>query len=206
MSVTDAGEEAKGASGRPAISEDGQFVVFVSDAANLVPEDTNESQDVFVRDRLKGRTELVSVSSLGRRGDGDSGWYPSISGDGRFVVFVSSATTLTEGDEKRDIDVEGGQTLLSYLSDNDVNISSSCGGKGSCGYCKVRLLSGGGPVLPTEEIYMSRQEMQDGIRLACQVKVKNDLEISIPDFLTIVKQMVASQKFDAKKNWLVTIK
>ena len=126
--------------------------------------------------------------------------------DRLLVSYGTCQLTLTEGEEKKDISVEGGQTLLSYLTDNNVNISSSCGGKGSCGYCKVRLLSGGGPVLPTEEIYMSRQEKQDGIRLACQVKVKNDLEIFIPDFLTIVSQMVASQKFDAKKNWLVTIK
>ena len=126
--------------------------------------------------------------------------------DRLLVSYGTCRLTLTEGDDKKDISVEGGQTLLSYLTDNNVNISSSCGGKGSCGYCKVRLLSGGGPVLPTEEIYMSRQEKQDGIRLACQVKVKNDLEIFIPDFLTIVSQMVASQKFDAKKKWLVTIK
>jgi Na+-transporting NADH:ubiquinone oxidoreductase subunit F len=126
--------------------------------------------------------------------------------DRLLVTYGTCRLTLTEGEEGREVDVEGGQTLLSYLIDNEVNISSSCGGKGSCGYCKVRLLSGGGPVLPTEEIYMSRQEKQEGVRLACQVKVKNDMEIFIPDFLDIVKAMVASQKFDAKKRWRVTIK
>lgn len=131
VSVTHEGEEAKGASGRPAISRDGRFVVFVSDAANLVPEDTNESQDVFVRDRAEGRTELVSVSSSGRRGDGDSGWYPSISGDGRFVVFVSSATTLTEGDENSRTDVflrdrvDGTAELVSVSSEGEQGKSAS---------------------------------------------------------------------------------
>ena len=125
--------------------------------------------------------------------------------DRLLVTYGTCKLSLVEGDERREIEVQGGQALLGYLTEAGVNISSSCGGKGSCGYCKVRLISGGGPTLPTEEIYMSRQEMHEGIRLACQVKVKNDLEISIPDFLTIVRQMVAAQKFDARKRWQVTI-
>lgn len=125
--------------------------------------------------------------------------------DRLLVSYGTCRLTLVEGDERRELDVEGGRPLLGYLTEAKVNISSSCGGKGSCGYCKVQLVSGGGPILPTEEIYMSRQEKLDGIRLACQVKVKADLDISIPDFLSIVRQMVANQKFDARKRWLVTI-
>jgi Na+-transporting NADH:ubiquinone oxidoreductase subunit F len=101
--------------------------------------------------------------------------------------------------------VQGGNTLLSYLIDHNVEINSSCGGKGSCGYCKVKVESGGGQILPTEEIFMSRQEKQEGMRLACQVKVKNDVAISIPDYLTIVRQMALNNKFDTKKRWRVVI-
>ena len=126
--------------------------------------------------------------------------------DRLLVTYGKCTITLSEGDEKKDIQVEGGNNLLSYLIDNNVEISSSCGGKGSCGYCKVKVLSGGGQVLPTEEIFMSRQEKLDDIRLACQVKVKNDIEIYIPDFLTIVRQMVLNEMFDPNKRWRVTIK
>ena len=101
--------------------------------------------------------------------------------------------------------MEGGSNLLTYLIDNGIEISSSCGGKGSCGYCKVRVVEGGGQILPTEEIYMSRQEKAEGMRLACQVKVKNDVVIAVPDFLTIIRQMAANKKFDTKKRWLVKI-
>lgn len=110
-----------------------------------------------------------------------------------------------EGGEKEDFTVKGGGNLLTNLTEHGIDVSSSCGGKGSCGYCKVRVLEGGGQILPTEEIYMSRQEKTDGMRLACQVKVKNDIEIFIPDFLSVVRQMVLNKKFDPDKRWRVTI-
>ena len=111
-----------------------------------------------------------------------------------------------EGQEGQEFAVNGGNTLLSYLTDKGIEINSSCGGKGSCGYCKCKVLEGGGQVLPTEEIFMSRQEKLDHIRLACQVKVKNDIKIFIPDFLTIIRQMVVNKKFDPNKRWKVTVK
>ena len=125
--------------------------------------------------------------------------------DRLLVTYGRCRITLQQGDETREIQVQGGSNLLSYLIENKVNISSSCGGKGSCGYCKVQVLEGGGQLLPTEEIYMSRQEKQDNVRLACQVKVKNDLKIFIPDFLTVVKQMVLNKKFDPNKRWRVVV-
>ncbi len=82
---------------------------------------------------------------------------------------------------------DGGGTLLSTLYDNKIFIPSACGGKGSCAYCKVTVSAGGGPVLPTETPYLSRSEVRSGVRLACQVKVKQDLEIRIPADLLNVK-------------------
>jgi Na+-transporting NADH:ubiquinone oxidoreductase subunit F len=125
--------------------------------------------------------------------------------DRLLVTYGSCRISIAQGEEKQGFDVQGGNTLLSYLIDHNVEINSSCGGKGSCGYCKVKVESGGGQILPTEEIFMSRQEKQEGMRLACQVKVKNDVAISIPDYLTIVRQMALNNKFDTKKRWRVVI-
>ncbi len=93
VSVSSAGGQAGGFSFNPSLSADGRFVAFNSDAPDLVPGDTNGAFDIFVRDRLMGTTERVSVSSSGVQGDDDSA-LPNISGDGRFVVFSSRATTL----------------------------------------------------------------------------------------------------------------
>ena len=81
----------------PAISSDGRFVAFRSDASNLVTGDTNGASDVFVFDRTTGAIERVSVSSSGTEADAGSGW-PTISGDGRFVCFEGGATNLVPGD------------------------------------------------------------------------------------------------------------
>jgi Na+-transporting NADH:ubiquinone oxidoreductase subunit F len=72
-----------------------------------------------------------------------------------------------------------GKTLLNTLSENKIFIPSACGGKGSCGVCKVHVHSGGGSMLPTEEGHISRGEAREGCRLACQVKVKQDMHIEI---------------------------
>ena len=125
--------------------------------------------------------------------------------DRLLVTYGRCRITVRQGEQKQSFDVQGGDNLLTYLIANHVEINSSCGGKGSCGYCKVRVESGGGQILPTEEIFMSRREKQEGMRLACQVKVKNDLEIAIPDYLTIVRQMALNNKFDTKKRWRVVI-
>lgn len=125
--------------------------------------------------------------------------------DRLLVSYGACKITVREGEDAREFTVEGGSNLLSYLTANKVRISSSCGGKGSCGYCKCRVESGGGQILPTEELFMTRQEKADNMRLACQVKVKNDLEILIPDYLDIMRQMVVSKKFDPDKRWSVTI-
>jgi Tol biopolymer transport system component len=90
---------------QPAISADGRYVAFVSDATNLVPGDTNRRQDIFVRDRLAGTTERVSVSTSGTQVNGYNTGYPAISGNGRFVAFSSDATTLVSNDSNGYTDV-----------------------------------------------------------------------------------------------------
>ncbi|MHC4866338.1 MAG: FAD-binding oxidoreductase, partial [Planctomycetota bacterium] len=86
----------------------------------------------------------------------------------------------------------GGQTLLSSLYSNEIFIPSACGGKGTCGHCKITVTSGGGPVLPTETPYLSRKEVRSGLRLACQVKVREDVFVRIPEELLNVKLFSAT--------------
>ncbi len=125
--------------------------------------------------------------------------------DRLLVTYGECTINLNQEDEKKEIKVQGGNSLLTYLTANKVKISSSCGGKGSCGYCKVKVLSGGGQILPTEEIYMSREEKQSNIRLACQVKVKEDIDIYIPDFIETIMEMVKNKTFKTNRRWSITI-
>ena len=97
VSVDSAGSQANGQSYYPAISSDGRYVAFSSYATNLVPGDTNGYGDVFVRDRQSATTERVSVDSAGAQGDAESE-FPSISADGRYVVFTSDSTNLVHAD------------------------------------------------------------------------------------------------------------
>lgn len=122
------------------------------------------------------------------------------------VSYGECRITVKHGDERDEFIVNGGNSLLSALIENKIEISSSCAGRGTCGYCKIRVIKGGGPMLPTEEIFMSRHEKHENMRLACQVKVKEDLDIVIPDYLLIVKEMVRNKKFDPKKRWVFSIK
>lgn len=85
------------------------------------------------------------------------------------------------GKDHDEITVKGGCSLLSTLVSNKIFIPSACGGQGTCGHCRLRVLQGGGPVLPVEEGVFTKQEIKDHWRLSCQVKVKNDIEIDIPD-------------------------
>jgi Na+-transporting NADH:ubiquinone oxidoreductase subunit F len=89
---------------------------------------------------------------------------------------------------EKDLVVEGGSPLLSTLMENEIFIPSACGGKGTCSLCKLKILEGGGPVLPTETPYLSKDELEKDVRLSCQVKVRNDLKIEIPEELFQVKE------------------
>jgi Na+-transporting NADH:ubiquinone oxidoreductase subunit F len=126
--------------------------------------------------------------------------------DRLLVNYGTCKITVEKDGEESTFEVEGGQPLLGYLVDAGIEINSSCGGKGTCGYCKAQVPEGGGQILPTEEIFMSRAEQARDMRLACQLKVKNDLKIVIPNYLETVREMVVNKNFDAKKKWLVSIK
>jgi len=89
---------------------------------------------------------------------------------------------------KRSIDVEGGSSLLNSLTDKQVFLPSACGGRGSCGTCKCKVVSGGGPVLPTEKPFLSSTELSNGIRLSCQVKIKSDIRIDIPEAIFNIRK------------------
>ncbi|NLY19828.1 MAG: 2Fe-2S iron-sulfur cluster binding domain-containing protein [Tissierellia bacterium] len=95
--------------------------------------------------------------------------------------------TMIINDEK-EYTVDGGSSLLDTLRSEKVFIPSACGGKGSCGYCKVKVLEGGGPVLATEKPWLSKEEIDDNVRLSCQCKVKENIKIQIPEELFNVKE------------------
>lgn len=104
VSMTAGGGQANDHSDAPAISADGRVVAFTSRASNLVAADSNATTDVFAHDRASGATSRVSISSGGGQADGPSG-DPSISGDGRYVVFASQASDLVAGDTNDEVDV-----------------------------------------------------------------------------------------------------
>ncbi|MBC35623.1 MAG: NADH:ubiquinone reductase (Na(+)-transporting) subunit F [Bacteroidetes bacterium] len=97
----------------------------------------------------------------------------------RKKLMPSGEVNLTINEEK-EITVNPGSTVLSTLSDQKIFLPSACGGGGTCAMCKCQVEEGGGTILPTEVGYFTRKEIQNNYRLACQVKVKEDMKISIP--------------------------
>jgi len=93
---------------------------------------------------------------------------------------------------EREIEVASGSTLLNTLGSNKVFLPSACGGGGTCIQCECHVLSGGGEALPTETPHFTRKELQHGARLACQVKVKQDMEITIPEEVFGIKKWEAT--------------
>lgn len=129
------GNDSGGSSGRAAISTDGHFVAFDSDSQTLVEGDESGYRDVYLRDRLTGVTERVSVGSAGELGNGDS-FRASLSGDGRYVAFESYANTLVPGD------TSDTQTLKAFIRDRLTGTTE-------------RLQRGGSPVFSATGRYLA---------------------------------------------------
>ncbi len=98
----------------------------------------------------------------------------------------SGPVTLEINGEPRE--VESGATLLTTLSNQKIFLPSACGGGGTCAMCKCQVLGGGGEILPTEVGYFTRREVQENWRLGCQVKVKNDMKIKVPEEIFGIKK------------------
>lgn len=103
--------------------------------------------------------------------------------------LVSSGEVVIDiNDGKKTVKAQSGKSLLATLADGGVHLSSACGGKGSCGQCKVQVLEGGGDMLPTEAVHFTRKQIKDHWRLGCQVKVKSDMDIHLDESALDVKE------------------
>lgn len=110
------------------------------------------------------------------------------------ILLFAKAKLTPSGELKiringeREVITSAGSTLLSSLAANKIFLPSACGGGGSCGMCRCQVEEGGGEILPTEVGFFTRKQIKDHYRLACQVKVKNDLEIKIPQSILGIKK------------------
>lgn len=104
----------------------------------------------------------------------------------KYLVSSGNVTVTINNDKK--VEVAAGQPLLSAMAATNVFLPSACGGKGSCGQCRVQVTAGGGEILPTEAVHFTRKEIKDDWRLACQVKVKNDLDIKVAASILDIKE------------------
>ena len=104
------------------------------------------------------------------------------------LVATGEVTIRVNDDPEHDLVTPAGGTLLGALAAKGVFVPSACGGKGSCGVCTLRVVEGGGAVLPTEKSHLSRGDERAGVRLSCQVKVKQDLSIEVPPELFSVRK------------------
>ena len=96
------------------------------------------------------------------------------------LVPSGDVEILINKDSDKALKVKTGGKLLNILAENEIFIPSACGGQGTCAMCKVKVHSGGGDILPTERNFITRKEAREGLRLSCQVAVKQDLDIEIP--------------------------
>ena len=113
-------------------------------------------------------------------------------------LLPSGPVTLSiNGDNN--VDVSPGGTLLNTLGNNKIFLPSACGGGGTCIQCKCQVIEGGGEILPTEKPHFSRKEIAEGWRLGCQVKVKEDMVIEVPEEVFGIKKYEAT----VVRNWNV---
>ena len=102
--------------------------------------------------------------------------------------LVPSGNVRITINDKKAVEVPTGSSLLSTLANDKIFLPSACGGGGSCGQCRVRIVEGGSEALPTEKVHFSRKELNNDWHLGCQVKVKNDMKILVPESVLGVKE------------------
>ncbi|MDX1508822.1 MAG: 2Fe-2S iron-sulfur cluster-binding protein, partial [Woeseiaceae bacterium] len=113
-----------------------------------------------------------------------------------FVILLARSRLVSVGNvsvlvnDERELQMPVGMKLMQGLADQGILVASACGGGGTCGQCRVRVLSGGGAILPTEKSSISKREAADHMRLSCQVAVKQDMTIRVPD------EVFGVQKYD----------
>ena len=146
VSVDSAGNQANDSSVNPSISADGRFVAFYSDATNLVPaDDTNNSQDIFVRDLSTNTTTRVSVDSAGNQANKVSS-QPSISANGRFVAFYSDASNLAPGDTNNAPDIFMRDLLTNTTTGLSVDSAGNLGNADTTGFASPSISADGSRV------------------------------------------------------------
>ena len=104
----------------------------------------------------------------------------------KYLVASGNVKVLLNGE--KEMEISAGGSLLGAMSAAGVFLPSACGGKGSCAQCKCQVLEGGGEILPTEAVHFTRKQIKDHWRLGCQVKVKGDLSIKVPESVLGVKE------------------
>ncbi|PKF62746.1 NADH:ubiquinone reductase (Na(+)-transporting) subunit F [Psychromonas sp. psych-6C06] len=104
------------------------------------------------------------------------------------LVSSGDITIAVNGDADKNITTQAGGKLLGALANSGIFVSSACGGGGTCGQCRVKVKSGGGDILPTELDHISKKEAKEGERLSCQVNVKEDMDIELPEEIFGVKK------------------
>ena len=103
-------------------------------------------------------------------------------------LTTSGKVTIDINSGKKVVEVDGGSSLLATLAGANIFLPSACGGKGACGQCKCQVLEGGGGILPTEVGFFNRKQIRDHWRLGCQVKVKDNMKIAVPDSVLSIKK------------------
>lgn len=115
-----------------------------------------------------------------------------------YIILLARQRLVPQGDVhilvngEKDLVVHPGGKLLGALADQGLFVSSACGGGGTCGQCRVKITEGGGALLPTEEGHINRREAAEGERLACQVAVKQNMKVEVPDDVFGVKKWICT--------------
>ncbi|HHA18717.1 MAG TPA: NADH:ubiquinone reductase (Na(+)-transporting) subunit F, partial [Methylophaga sp.] len=111
-----------------------------------------------------------------------------------FLILGARSKLVSTGDiaininDEKTVNTAAGGKLLNALADAELFVSSACGGGGTCGQCKVKVFEGGGSILPTELSHITKREAAEGDRLSCQVAVKQDMKIQVPEEVFGVKK------------------